>query len=114
MSSWEVLRYVPLIPLTALTIELFAVGWQRCSIRQAILERDNSRATDLFFFLFDLFSLHEPLILVGSLGLVMMTYRFQAHVLGISSMLHLRRSTGSFALDIVVYLLRSGPELGQL
>jgi sterol desaturase/sphingolipid hydroxylase (fatty acid hydroxylase superfamily) len=104
MSIWAYLKYFPLIPVTALGIELFAVGWQRSAIRRVIFERDHSRATDLFFFLFELAGLHDTLIFICSMGLAVLTYRFRAHVLGIAAALHLRVSSGNFAVDAGIYL----------
>jgi hypothetical protein len=68
--------YTIIVAALALLIEIATIGWRRSVGYALIFECDNSRLTDLFFFLIQVTGLVAWVSIISSLGLVVATFRF--------------------------------------
>jgi sterol desaturase/sphingolipid hydroxylase (fatty acid hydroxylase superfamily) len=93
--------YTIIVAALALLIEIATIGWRRSVGYALIFECDNSRLTDLFFFLIQVTGLVAWVSIIPSLGLVVATFRFIPFV---RSHVH-NFSTECALADAVIYIL---------
>lgn len=93
------------MPTVALAIELWAVGWQRWSLRCVFAERDRSRITDAVFFTFSVTGWTKILDLVGSFGFFLIAFVLASTAGRYVQAMHLSVATHSSFANAFIYVV---------